>query len=133
MAFWSTREVAKLLGVSVALLTKAAWSGRVDPPQKSPSGSFLWTEADIERASCILLRRPHASQKRSRGVTTTARDKAETVAVRSKAKAANRPPSAKSRRRRARLIPSRLRNWLWRLLDRAMKALFDALLDHSSG
>jgi hypothetical protein len=133
MDYLSTRQVARLLGVSVSLITKAVWCGRVDPPQKSPAGNFLWTEADIEHASCILLRKPHGSQKRSRGVTTTARDKAETVAVRSKTKAANRPPSAKSRRRRASLIPSWLRNWLWRLLDRAMRALFDALLDHYSG
>ncbi len=58
MAFWSTREVAKLLGVSVALLTKAVWCGRVDPPQKSPSGAFLWTQEDIERASWVLHRHP---------------------------------------------------------------------------
>jgi len=57
MAFWSTREVARLLGVSVALLTKATWSGRVRPPQKSPSGNFLWTEADIQHASWVILHR----------------------------------------------------------------------------
>jgi hypothetical protein len=59
MSFWSTREVAKLLGVSVALLTKATWSGRLDPPQKSPSGNFLWTETDIQRASWVILHRPY--------------------------------------------------------------------------
>jgi len=54
----STRQVARLLGVSVSLLTKAVWCGRVDPPEKSPSGNFLWTCADVERASWILRRRP---------------------------------------------------------------------------
>jgi len=66
MAFWSTREVAKLLGVSVALLTKAVWSGRVDPPQKSPSGNFLWTPADIDRASWVLFHKPLESLKGQR-------------------------------------------------------------------
>jgi hypothetical protein len=63
MVFWSTREVARLLGVSVALLTKAVWSGRVDPPQKSPSGNFLWTEADIDRASWVLHHKPFENLK----------------------------------------------------------------------
>jgi len=63
MAFWSTREVAKLLGVSVALLTKSVWSGRVDPPEKSPSGNFLWTQADIDRASWVLLHRSFPGRK----------------------------------------------------------------------
>jgi hypothetical protein len=43
MDYFSTRQVAGLLGVSVSLLTKAVWCGRVDPPEKSPSGNFLWT------------------------------------------------------------------------------------------
>jgi hypothetical protein len=63
MAFWSTREVAQLLGVSVALLTKATWSGRVDAPQKSPSGNFLWTREDINKASWVLLHRPFAPRE----------------------------------------------------------------------
>ena len=70
MAFWSTREVAKLLGVSVALLTKATWSGRMDPPQKSPSGNFLWTESDIERASWVLLRKSFPGAKGANDVVT---------------------------------------------------------------
>jgi hypothetical protein len=57
MDYLSTRQVARLLGVSVSLLTKAVWCGRVDPPQKSPSGNFLWTPADINHASWVLLRR----------------------------------------------------------------------------
>lgn len=56
MHYLSTRQVAKLLDISVSLLTKAVWSSRVDPPQKSPSGNFLWTQEDIERAAWILHR-----------------------------------------------------------------------------
>lgn len=63
MDYLNTRQVARLLGVSVSLLTKAVWCGRVDPPQKSPSGSFLWTQADIERASWVLLHRPFVRGK----------------------------------------------------------------------
>ena len=66
MDYLSTRQVAGLLGVSVSLLTKALWCGRVDPPQKSPSGNFLWTPADIERASWVLRHRSFEDQKRAR-------------------------------------------------------------------
>lgn len=57
MEYHSTRQVARLLKVSVSLLTKAVWSGRVNPPQKSPSGNFLWTPRDVEHASWVLLGR----------------------------------------------------------------------------
>jgi hypothetical protein len=57
MKFWSTRQVATLLGISVARVTKAVWLDRLQQPQKSPSGNFLWTEDDIERASWALLHR----------------------------------------------------------------------------
>jgi hypothetical protein len=63
MDYLSTRQVARLLGVSVSLLTKAVWSGRVDPPQKSPSGNFLWTPADIARASWVLFHKPFENLK----------------------------------------------------------------------
>ena len=52
----STRQVAILLGMKPGALTKALWDGRVDPPQKSPSGNFLWTIPDIEAASWRLGR-----------------------------------------------------------------------------
>lgn len=55
--YLGTRQVARLLGVSVSLLTKAVWDGRVDAPQKSPSGNFLWTHEDIDRASWVLHHR----------------------------------------------------------------------------
>ena len=53
----STRQVARLLGVSVSRLTRSVWEGRVDEPPRGPSGSFLWRREDIERASWALLRR----------------------------------------------------------------------------
>jgi len=52
----STRQVAILLGMKPGALTKALWDGRVDSPQKSPSGNYLWTIPDIEAASWRLGR-----------------------------------------------------------------------------
>ncbi len=66
MDYTSTRQVARLLGVSVSLLTKAVWDGRITPPQKSPSGNFLWTRADIERANWVLHHRPFEPQQEGR-------------------------------------------------------------------
>lgn len=62
MQFYGTRQVAKILNIRPHTLTAAIWNGRVDPPQKSPGGEFLWTEEDIERASWILLHRPYKHQ-----------------------------------------------------------------------
>jgi len=55
--FYNTRQVAKFLKVSVTLLNQAVWSGRVQAPQKSPSGNFLWTVEDINRACWVLHQR----------------------------------------------------------------------------
>ena len=55
--FKSTREVAELLGVIPSRISKALWEGRIDRPQRGPSGAFLWTEEDVRRASWVLLRR----------------------------------------------------------------------------
>ena len=54
MAYWSTLRTSQLLGVTVATLSRAVWLGRFKPPEKSPSGAYLWTEEDIERASWAL-------------------------------------------------------------------------------
>jgi len=67
MDYLSTRQVARLLHVSVSLLTKAVWDGRVNAPLKSPSGNFLWTHDDVEHASWVLLHRPFENRK---GVTS---------------------------------------------------------------
>ena len=57
MRYRSTRQAAALLGINPSRLTRALWDGRVVPPVKSPSGAFLWTESDIQRASWDLLGR----------------------------------------------------------------------------
>ena len=57
--FYSTRDVAKILGIRPDNLSRIIWLGRLDPPTKSPSGDFLWTERDIERASWVLLHRAY--------------------------------------------------------------------------
>jgi hypothetical protein len=63
MAFFNTRQVAKILGVRPDNLSRALWAGRVDPPQKSPSGHFLWTNEDIARASWVLNHRAYEPTK----------------------------------------------------------------------
>ena len=55
--FRSTRDVAVILGIGVSRISKAVWDGRLDAPARGPSGAFLWTEADIQRASWALRRR----------------------------------------------------------------------------
>ncbi len=52
------------------------------------------------------------------------------AAVRSKKKGADRLSESKTRRERASLLLGWLRNLLWGLYDRAMKAFFDAFFDH---
>ena len=54
MNFRSTRQVAKLLDVSISRLTRAVWEDRITPPQKGPGGAYLWAEDDIRRASWVL-------------------------------------------------------------------------------
>jgi hypothetical protein len=57
MAYRSTREVAKLLGLNPSRLARALWDGRLTPPARAPAGGFLWTVDDVERASWLLRRR----------------------------------------------------------------------------
>ena len=63
MQYRSTRDVGKLLGVSPLTLIKAAWCGRINPPEKGPGGAYMWTEQDIEHASWILLRKSITNMK----------------------------------------------------------------------
>jgi predicted DNA-binding transcriptional regulator AlpA len=58
----STLQAAKTLGVSHSRLIRAVWDGRIDPPAKVPGGAFAWTEADINRASHVLLHRPYKAK-----------------------------------------------------------------------
>lgn len=62
--FLSTRQVAARLGIRPSVLGAAVWNGRLIPPVKSPDGSFLWTEDDIERASWAILHRPYTESNR---------------------------------------------------------------------
>ena len=64
--FFSTRQAAARLGIRPSALGSAVWNGRLDPPDKSPDGAFLWTRADIERACWALLRRPLEDVDRER-------------------------------------------------------------------
>ncbi len=57
--FYSTRQASKYLGIKPDILQKAIWHGRLDPPQKSPSGNYLWTTEDINRASWQLLHKAY--------------------------------------------------------------------------
>ena len=53
--FQSTRQVAKLLDITPSRLSKAVWDGRLDEPQRGPSGAFLWSDTDVRRACWTLL------------------------------------------------------------------------------
>lgn len=57
--YYSTRQVSKCLGVRPDMLQKAIWQGRLDAPEKSPSGNYLWTTEDINRASWQLLHKAY--------------------------------------------------------------------------
>jgi hypothetical protein len=61
--FYSTNQVARILKIKPDTLSKAIWQGRLDPPMKSPSGCFLWTEQDLQRASWALLHRAYECPK----------------------------------------------------------------------
>jgi len=133
MAYLSTRQVARLLGVSASLLTKAVWAGRGDPPKKSPSGSYLWTLSDIERVSQVLAHKSRSSQKRSPNAVVAGADALGRVNMRSKHQVADRLAHRKTVRKKAWVILGCLQDWLWKVSARAMKAFFDALLDHYGG
>ncbi len=55
--YYSTPQSAHIIGVPTSVLSRAVWDGRVNPPQKSPSGSYLWSARDIEHASWVLCHR----------------------------------------------------------------------------
>jgi hypothetical protein len=123
--YLSTREAARVLGISPRSLQRAIWDGRLNEPARGPGNVFLWTPTDIERVSRVLVHKPHGSQK---GKGT--RQRAD---VRFGDGTPDRPAQAKTGRKKAWLILSWLRNWQWRLFDRATKAFFDAFFDHYSG
>ena len=53
--------------------------------------------------------------------------------MRSKHQVADRLARPKTMRKKTWLILGCLRDWLWKVSGRAMKAFFDALLDHYGG
>ena len=57
MAFRSTRDVARLLGIGTSRLSRAVWDGRLPAPEKGPGGAYFWNDADVERASWHFRRR----------------------------------------------------------------------------
>jgi hypothetical protein len=57
MPYRSTRDVAKLLGVGLARLSRAVYEGRIEPPPRGPGGVFLWDDFAIRKAGWVLLRR----------------------------------------------------------------------------
>jgi|GEM_PF-1476069 len=59
MSLYSTRQVAAMLEIRPDALSRAIWVNRIHSPQKSPSGDFLWTDADIQHASWVLLHRAY--------------------------------------------------------------------------
>ena len=52
----TTVQAAKLLGVHVSRLSRAVWDERIRKPRQVGKG-FLWSSADIERASWVLRNR----------------------------------------------------------------------------
>lgn len=57
MKFVNTREAAKLLGLPVSKVQRALWNEKFQLPLRGPSGCFLWTQDDLNRASWALLHR----------------------------------------------------------------------------
>ena len=53
---FSTREVAKILGIPSPSLDKAVYFEKCDKPEKDSSNRFRWTRLDIHRAAWQLSR-----------------------------------------------------------------------------
>ena len=68
MDYKNTRQVAEILGINSSRLSRAVWDKRFTPPEKGPGGAYLWTEADIRRASWALLRRDISESSENEGV-----------------------------------------------------------------
>ncbi len=71
--FFSTRQVALLLGIKPDLLQRAIWQTRVDAPMKGPSGQYLWTMDDIQHASWALLHRAYEPKEETGAVCANCR------------------------------------------------------------
>ena len=62
--YYSTKQVAAKLNIRPDTLQKAVWLNRVEAPIKAPSGAFLWTDKDIQRASWALLHRAYQPEQK---------------------------------------------------------------------
>jgi hypothetical protein len=129
----STREAAKNLNISAAALRAHTAAGHVKAPTRRVGLSYLWSEREIEAARQELLnmegRRTRAVPRRAaadkRNLNTTQR-----ANTRLKNPTTSRFVHAKTNRKRAWRILNGLRDSLWSLFDKVVKAFFDALFDH---
>jgi DNA-binding transcriptional MerR regulator len=63
MAFFKTKAVADLLGITYHRLFELIRSNKIPSPQKDSSGDYVWTEQDIERARHALAARRRPQQE----------------------------------------------------------------------
>jgi len=54
MAFYNTQTAGRILGIDPNKLHRAVWDNKLKAPAKSPSNTYMWTRADIERAAFVL-------------------------------------------------------------------------------
>jgi hypothetical protein len=79
----STPQAAKAIGVRASALARAVWDGRVNPPQKSPAGNYLWTAHDIEHASWVLCHRSAGLEDGPQHISEILPDVLDNIAERS--------------------------------------------------
>ncbi len=72
--FYSSRQVAKMLGVNPSRLSRAIWDGRIDEPPRGPGNFFLWGEKEIEQASWVLRHKSADDVLKTLGDSTEAPD-----------------------------------------------------------
>lgn len=58
MLFYTTKQVAELLGVPYAVITKAIFKGAVKKPAERIGKSYQWTSKEVEKASWAINHRP---------------------------------------------------------------------------
>ncbi len=50
----NTREVVRRLGTTADILRRLIYTDKLAPPTITPSGDYLWSDADVERARAAL-------------------------------------------------------------------------------
>jgi len=69
MANYSSRQAAKLLGISGAVLSKYLLTGKIPPPRSEHSGGitvYFWTDQNIERVRQLLPKIANGRKTRQR-------------------------------------------------------------------